>query len=101
MRDEHLKKQISLIYALSSKISLALAITFTLLSIILRVAGHQNSFIYLFGMIIIFLLIATPFFGVLTALIYYVKEKNKIMALAALGIILIILSAIVKGYIFR
>jgi len=99
MKSYELKEKISKIYHLTTKITIYAAVLLTIVSFILAIFDIKISLITILEWIILLLLIATPFLGIIVAIFYYYTKKNTRMFLSALGIIIFIMAVLIKGYI--
>ncbi|ADR19625.1 hypothetical protein [Calditerrivibrio nitroreducens] len=99
MKSYELKQKISKIYHLTTKITIYAAVLITIVSLMLDIYDIKLSVITKLEWIILSMLIATPFLGIIVAIFYYYTHKNTRIFLSALGIIIFILAVLIKGYI--
>ncbi len=96
MIDEVLKGRIAKIYSFTTRLSITLASTVIVLSLltkyVFKIDVPLDHYTALFA---VFLLIATPFTGIIIAFLFYLSEKNKAMTLYSIAIIFVLVVSII------
>jgi uncharacterized membrane protein len=100
MIDEVLKSRIAKIYSFTTTLSIVLASAVIVLSLVIKYVFKTDVPLdHYTALFTVFLLIATPFTGVIIAFLFYLSEKNRAMTFYSIAIIfMLVVSIIFKMY---